>query len=247
MIRISPSRLDGFDYYLNGEFKDVTLYEQLVRECNLEPTNIAMLQGSAFHKHLELNGKTPIDYRGVEWHFKDKTSKNIDVPAPFLRECRLKRQVDIGGVPVIFSGILDGLSGTRAYEYKTAKSISLDKYIDSWQWRAYMFMQREIAIVEYHIFKVKLELEVDKETKDFADDGRNVVAVGDKRPTLSYSDHETFEACRYYDLDDDVTGFCQRYVDFLLNCEKQRLIERYFNEYGNMYWKPGPEFEALNV
>ena len=237
MITVSPSALDSFQYYLDSE---LCAYEFLRRVCKLDPTGIEATAGNAFHRFIETGAvpSQPISYDGCSWHFIDACSDAIVLPEPVLREARIDRVFEPHGIePFHMKGKLDGISGSRADEYKTTKKIDLEKWLGSWQWRAYMAIDPTIERVDHHVFKVKISqwtLESDPDQRAYR---------------VEYQDYKKLPCTRYEAVERDTLAFCREYMRFLLDCEKRNLIRCVYRSTKRsnwQAWEPGDKFESIN-
>lgn len=151
------SRLDEFRAYLSGEHYDGSEYtaaDFVKRMTTFEP-NAAMEAGTAVHKLIEDIGFGVLpehaDVNGWHVHF----DLDADAPIPLAREIPLYRQHN--GIPL--HGRCDAISGARVHDIKTTSAIDADRYLDSYQWRAYLWMSGRQRFV-YDILRVKVEEDI---------------------------------------------------------------------------------------
>lgn len=75
---------------------------------------------------------------------------DADVQLPAMREVPL--HCEYRGIPLY--GRCDAISLHAVHDIKTTQSIDVDRYLESMQWRAYLYMSGRTQFV-YDIFKVK--------------------------------------------------------------------------------------------
>lgn len=158
----SPSRIDTFAMYLTGsywgrkdketgedlEFTDQLFVDELLKKFEKTPQ---MKAGSALHKLLEdsiYNDelKNEIIYDGQLFNFNYQI--DCKIPLPAWREVKIKKEYK----DIVINGIVDGLSATTVYDHKLTKQISLEKYMNSWQWKIYCYMLNTPNFV-YNLFQ----------------------------------------------------------------------------------------------
>ena len=113
-----------------------------------------MAAGKLLHAHLEWMALgLPADTGGyrVEWRCAPRLLQ------PHLVEVKRKRDVELrDGRIVRFVGRIDGISGNIGVEYKSTGWVRWDVYMDSPQWKSYLYLFPEIEAVRYDVFKVNL-------------------------------------------------------------------------------------------
>ncbi len=189
---ISPSRIDGYKYFVNNEFK--TFSEYIADLCG-ETQTTAMLMGKDFHRWLQ--GKS----HQLQW----KNPNLLDTPRCIWNEVARSKYVKVAGAPVRVLGYADGVEGESIFEYKTtSKSIDLEKYMDSWQWRMYLWLFDDVERVIYHVYKYNI-------SKD--------------KLRCSIIAHHTVTLNRYAGLDQDVHEAMNEFVVFLQGLEKNGFVK----------------------
>ena len=154
----APSNLDLFANYQNnksfgwGENAVKIDTDMFVRRlCRLEPPSPAMLAGRAIHKVIETAGTDSVSQiHQSGWNINFEADINLTWPRQ--RELRIETEFD--GRPI--NGVVDAVSERAIHDLKTTKSINLEKYAQSWQWRAYLWMTRMDNFF-YDILKIKID------------------------------------------------------------------------------------------
>jgi hypothetical protein len=151
------SRLDEFRAYQSGEMFNGDEYTavEFVRRMTSFESSPAMDAGTAVHKLIEDIGYGVIpehsDVLGWHVHF----DLDAEAAVPLSREVPLYREHN--GIPLF--GRCDAMNGTTVHDIKTTSAIDIDRYMDSYQWRAYLWMSGRQRFV-YDIFRVKLEADI---------------------------------------------------------------------------------------
>lgn len=148
------SRLDEYRAYMSGEMwngDEYTAAEFIRRMTTFEETP-AMAAGTAVHLAVERApfGELPdhIDIKGWHIHF----DLDAVVATPELREVELHREHN--GIPLF--GRCDAIDANSVHDLKTTSSIDVDRYLDSYQWRSYLWMSGRQRFV-YDILRVKVD------------------------------------------------------------------------------------------
>lgn len=151
------SRLDEFRMFLSGELWNGDEYtpEEFVRKMTVFEESPKMAAGTAVHKVIEdaRFGMLPERVEANGWlvHF----DLDADVAVPAAREIALYREHK--GIPLF--GRCDAIDATAIHDIKTTSAIDPDRYLDSYQWRAYCWMSGRQSFV-YDIFRVKVEEDI---------------------------------------------------------------------------------------
>lgn len=134
-MRISVTDLDAYRRWREDEEAELeTLLRQLRKE---EPASEAMQAGSALHKALEL--AQPGDFFSLEQDgYKFIFDPCIELAMPEIREVKAEKVYVIDGIPVTLVGKVDALHGTRVDDHKTTGRFDAEKFLSSYQWRAYL-------------------------------------------------------------------------------------------------------------
>ena len=223
MIRVHPSALDGFQYYLDSE---LSTRDFIYRLCRLDPRSSWASAGTALHTYIEYGGihSCVPDREGELWDISTRHGLNIEIPRPQVSEFRMAEIIEIDGEPVILSGIADGMIGNRILEWKAVKRMGLEKFIDSWQWRCYLSMDPRFTRVEYHVFQIRIAVE-----------------------GLIICDHKKLTVQSYKSMRSDLMGFIGEYVRHIKQLEEQGLIARKGTPPQRISWVLGPEFHEWDM
>lgn len=151
------SRLDEFRYYLSGEKFDGQEYtaEDFVKRLTVKQESPAMAAGTAVHAVIERAafGELPERVSSNGWLIVFDLDGELRMPA--VRELALFREHK--GIPLF--GRVDAIDANAIHDTKTTSAIDIDRYMDSYQWRAYLWMSGRQSFV-YDILRVKLEEDI---------------------------------------------------------------------------------------
>lgn len=194
-VRMSPSDLETYRYFLAGDFMSLEdCIAQLRREL---PPNELMLAGTAFHEILEHSGNETLDVAyqdGFEFRF----TLDAEVTLPPIRELKAEYAMNVAGQDVVLACVTDVLDGKTCYDHKLAGDFNPEKYVDSLQWRCYLRVF-DCDRFTYNVFTRKQK--TDKET------GQEFWEV---------TDFNQFTCYRYPGMDADIDRAIH---DFLLFAE----------------------------
>lgn len=145
------SRLDEFRAYQSGEMWNGDEYtpEEFVRRMTEPEESDAMIAGTALHSVMERSafGDLPNEIKQDGWIIIFDIDAEIVLPA--MREvpvCREHKGIKL-------HGRVDAMGAHTVHDLKTTQSIDADRYLDSYQWRAYLWMSGCSRFV-YDIFRV---------------------------------------------------------------------------------------------
>jgi hypothetical protein len=192
-VRISVSDLESFRRYRTDEdFPLHVLLRQLRRE---EPPSDKMIAGTALHHLLETAADdTTLDRVEIDSHVFRFTCEGELRLSP-IREMRGTRTYHVDGEAVTLSGRVDEIDGTHIVDHKLTSNFDATRYLDSYQWRAYLSIFRASKFT-YNIFvgarNNKNPEEIEWEIKEF-------------HPLTFY---------RYPELDADLVSEIGRYLEF---------------------------------
>jgi hypothetical protein len=204
MLRITPSLLESFRYYMTFDFKSLAELEAQIKG---EPVTVtpAMALGSAFHKvaegDLDLGaGEHAGFYRADGLLFDvDSTDDALALRGPGVAEVWCSRQLTTVPYAPILRGRSDWLSGTIPYEIKTReKDFSPEDYAASLQWQCYLHM---LGAEECRYLLVRLEERVE---------GAWWVRDADVLPLF-----------RYAGMEENINQWARKFVSF---CEQRNLL-----------------------
>ena len=227
MIRVYPSSLDGFQYYLDSNLSTKAF---IMRECRLDKKNIWANAGTAMHKFIEDGGKHQFVHLQDGQSFKMGFTRNnvdVEIPRAQISEFRMAEKITACGEPAIISGRVDGMIGNRLLEYKCVKRMNLERFIDSWQWRCYLAMDDRFSRVDYHVFKIRF------------------FKVSSTETNICVDQHRRITMQRYRKMKKELYDFISEYVEHLLLLESLGFIHRTGNPPMRMGWAPGPNFNNL--
>lgn len=145
MIKISTTQIDSYWKYMNGYLTDEQIMDTLLRRGK---SNLKMELGSMFHSLIELQGaECPAIFN------QDQIQYARSLFNDGMHEVKTRQVFAscIGNVAI--TGVADYLVGRKVMEAKTTwGSFSIDKYIDSLQWRIYCRLF-DASVTEYVIFE----------------------------------------------------------------------------------------------
>lgn len=145
MIKISATQIDSYYKYMNGHLTDEQIMDTLLRRGT---SNLKMELGSMFHQLIELQGaECPAIFNQEQIEYARSLFNDG------MHEVKTRQIFPscIGNVAI--TGVADYLVGRKVIEAKTTwGSFSIDRYLESLQWRIYsrLFDANEI---EYIVFE----------------------------------------------------------------------------------------------
>lgn len=220
-IRLSPSMIEQFRKYLDGEYNGYITQEKLLEyvrgETKWKP---AMVLGTAYHALIEFN-KTDVKYIEGEFYVKTKdmvtpivfSHKQAEKALVFRNEhpnivfeVPMSKQITLNGFNIVVSGRADGLEGSEGRDTKTGdKPMDMELWERSYQWRLYCWMAG-LTKFHYDIFQFKL----------------------DKDGVIETVNYETCSFLPYEGMDMDIIQMIGRFLDF---CKTNNLMEFIVNKY----------------
>lgn len=151
-MRISVSEIDSYRYWKGNE--DVPLEKLLSDLRKKDPPSQDMLAGRALHKIMETANEGEIKFAEMDgFTFDFALDEPLSIPP--IRE--LKGEIEIEGVTLV--GVVDGFDGVTVNDYKLTGQFNAEKYIDSYQWRAYLMMFGANRFM-YNVFVAAARLEL---------------------------------------------------------------------------------------
>jgi len=173
LLVISPSKLERFRQYLDGEFYESVTAEKVIESIKgLQPWTPKMTFGTAFHAILEEGiSSFPTEENHVIVRTKDlpdvlhipiqvaKVAEKYRTQHPsMVYEVKLKGYVDTGSHKVLLNGRMDGVEGLHLHEQKTSsRKPDLSFYERSAQWKCYLMMAQDAKLVQYNLFCYQLK------------------------------------------------------------------------------------------
>ena len=145
MIKISTTQIDSYWKYVNGYLTEEQIMDTLLRRGT---SNLKMELGSMFHSLIELqDAECPAIFN------QEQIQHARSIFTDGMHEVKTRQVFAscIGNVAI--TGVADYLVGRKVMEAKTTwGSFSIDKYIDSLQWRIYCRLF-DASETEYVIFE----------------------------------------------------------------------------------------------
>lgn len=188
----SVTTLDEYTKYLSGEHQDTSEYttEEWIQWLTqgFQPTP-KMEAGTAVHQVIELAqyGDQLDEVMCNGWLIRFELDATLELPE--FRETRLRREHN--GFEI--RGRADSLTATSVRDVKTTSAIDLERYINSYQWRTYLWITGASRFV-YDVFRV---------------------SVDEDNMEVTVKEYVPMEITRYPDLDKDVESLIDSYVDCL--------------------------------
>lgn len=162
MIRISVSDLESYRYWAADE--DAPLEELLRKLRHEKPPTDNMLAGQAFARFMENVQENTFLVAVDGWSFRFEVDAELQLPP--VREFKAERLIQTPSGPVTLVGKADGINGPVVHDQKLTERWDAERYLDSLQWRAYLWMfgastftydvfvgrykGREVTVTEYH-------------------------------------------------------------------------------------------------
>lgn len=175
MIRLSVTDVDAITAWMDSDQELDVLLRRLRRE---EPATQAMMAGRAFHTVLE-NATEDLSTAEQDG-FKFRFCLNSEIALPPIKELKGEMELSTSAGPVTLVGIVDGMQGRIVTDYKLTSYFDAERYINSFQWKAYLMMFKANRF-NYEVFTQKEEL------------GEYLIMS-----------HDTLPLCRYADMERDV-------------------------------------------
>jgi len=145
MIKISTTQIDSYWKYVNGYLTEEQIMDTLLRRGT---SNLKMELGSMFHSLIELqDAECPAIFN------QEQIQHARSIFTDGMHEVKTRQVFAscIGNIAI--TGVADYLVGRKVMEAKTTwGSFSIDKYIDSLQWRIYCRLF-DASETEYVIFE----------------------------------------------------------------------------------------------
>lgn len=197
-----PSKLDEFAQYLTGNTHNYQNAEEYTEELFIDKLLIrkqtdAMQIGTALHKVLEVSEYQIIPrlftINDGNNHYKVNVKNDIQIQIPVLREMWVTK--DFQGLTI--RGKVDAISACNIHDFKFTSKVSLERYMDSWQWRVYLWMNPKHTNFIYDLFTIKIIHEKELEYK------------------VDILNYEKLELSRYLELKQDVEEIYSEYFDTL--------------------------------
>lgn len=153
MIRLSVTDLDSYLYWLSAE--DMEFDALLRRLRGEEPPTPSMLAGRAFHTLLEHAEPGELQSPTIDG-FQFVFALDAELALSPIRELKAEEIFDTTVGPVTLVGKVDGLAGLTVRDYKLTERFDIERYADSYQWRAYLTMFGASRFV-YDVFQGRFD------------------------------------------------------------------------------------------
>lgn len=157
-MRISATSLDNYQAYLNDALTKDELIQRITSP--FEP-NVNMRLGTAVHYFIEHNKeydfKAPfITIDGFNFCGLETILDNLKDALEGTHEVKNVVNYQINGKDINLVSKLDLIHGNHIYEHKTTLGyFDLEKYIASWQWKAYLFNNPDATKLFYNVIGLK--------------------------------------------------------------------------------------------
>ena len=152
MIRLSVTDLETFRYWRERE--DSTLDELIAQLVGIAEPTPQMQASRAFHKvfeTLDIEAVAALEQVSRDgWTFVFELDGELAMPK--IRELKAEGIWHTPSGPVTLVGKVDGLAGLTVHDYKLSERFEAERYLDSWQWRAYLSMFHATRFV-YEVFE----------------------------------------------------------------------------------------------
>jgi hypothetical protein len=138
-MRLSITTVEAYRMFRDYDW--MTLEDLEATITKTAPANDNMLRGKAFHAIIEDPAACKYDathYDADGWAFDGEGIERVLDLLPTGRVVEVKSTVVVDGITL--SGVADALAGLGVYEAKCTARIDVEKYFDSFQWRAYLKM-----------------------------------------------------------------------------------------------------------
>lgn len=152
MIRLSVTHLDTFRYWRESEDDLSALVARLTGQ---EPPTPQMLASRAFHAWLE--HASPCETHSATFDgYRFDFAIDAELALPPIRELKAEHVMQTAAGPVTLVGKVDALDGLTERDYKLSERFDAERYIDSYQWRAYLMMFGATRFV-YDVFVARYD------------------------------------------------------------------------------------------
>lgn len=136
-MRLAITLVEAYRLYRDGDWMSLEDLESRIRGD--EERTEAMVRGSAFHRIVEYpeRCREPLydSHKAHGWTFFGVSPVLEMMPEGRVNEA--KATADVGGITLV--GKADALHGLDVYEAKCTKRVQVDRYMESFQWRAYLY------------------------------------------------------------------------------------------------------------
>jgi hypothetical protein len=159
VIRLSVTHLESLRYDRDVFERDGM--EDLIADLTrAKPPTAKMEAGKALAAFLEhaAPGGGPIDSIMRDGWCFDFSKLDAQMPAPAITELKARKVIETGSGQVLLTGKADGVSGLFLNDEKLVDRFDAEKYFESLQWRAYLWMLQARSFT-YNVFVGKIDEE----------------------------------------------------------------------------------------
>lgn len=147
-MRLSVTTVEAFRLWRDtGDWMALADLEATIKRATVP--NEKMLRGSAFHAVLEapvrVEAMGEAYYEAQGYRFSANGMDGVLALMPDGRVPETKAEVLIDGITLV--GKADAIHGVVGYEAKCSERVDVEKYFDSFQWRAYIRMFNLASVV----------------------------------------------------------------------------------------------------
>ena len=188
----SVTTLDEYRQYLSGEKFNGDEYttEDFIAWLNSEwQPSPKMEAGTAVHKLIEYASYGEL----TTPHTVDGWTINIDLDATLMLPESREARVSAVYRGFELRGRVDSIDALSVRDLKTTRQIDIDRYLESYQWRLYLWMTG-LPTFHYDILRVK----VDEEERE-----------------ITITDLTTITLHRYPAMSNDITALLDQYLETL--------------------------------
>ncbi len=213
VVRISPSVLDGFRYYINyGNSVD----EYIESLKNSSEFSLKARVGTCLHSVLEhsvlVGDELSLFFDGYRTNIYIDASCVLENPT--ITELKAVKSIEVDGYQIDLVGKADAIYGNMGKDYKfTFSSSPTDRFIESVQWKIYM-MLFDLELFRYIIFRCK----------------------GDEKKVSVY-EVEHYDIYRNQYIESDVYSLSSQFVDFIIKNDIYNYFVYGTEEYMSKYKK----------
>jgi hypothetical protein len=135
-LRCSATEIDQYRDYLADVIDLETLLSRLRKESK---PSTPMFAGRAWHKLMET---APLCHNGIMEcdTFTFCINADLSIELPPIKELKGVKVYNAGGVEVTLVGVVDGMQGNTAIDYKLTARPNPERLVDAYQWRIYVVL-----------------------------------------------------------------------------------------------------------
>lgn len=198
-MRCSVTDIEAYRWY--RALEDMPLDKLLRQLRRQEEPTINMLAGTAFHQLLEDSEPGELDDAESQgFHFQFDLDAELRLPT--ARELKAEGEITVNGIPVTLVGKVDAIHGCRVYDHKLTGRFDAERYANSFQWRAYLYLL-DCQWFTYNVFTGRPER--------------------DSNTHWRVTAFDALDFYRYPGMEDDVLRELGQFVDFACEYLPERL------------------------